>query len=812
MATTAVSSGTSTTTTPTTTTTGSNSTSSVMTADQLAAANKASAQQIISSLGSGSGVDVASLAKNLVSAEQTPLANAINAKIAKNDAKVSGISAVMFMASALKDAMTAIKDKDSFNSLAVTNSNTSVLGVSAAGSAASGQHAITINSLSQAQRSISPGFASATTSLNGGNSFAITLAGNNPGVSTGTPDGVTSSNITTLAGPTFGTSPSVNDFKNFSITVDGKTIGLTPVPATATVTDLAKDLQKQLQTIDGSSDLTVTVQNGTDLVFTSTSGRTVVSPTLSTSTVVNLDNGASTGTTADSTITGAAFGINPSVNDFSSFTVNIGGTTRTIVPAPTAPTMTSLADSLQFQLRALDGSDDLSVRYANSVLTVTSASGKSVTGIGLTSNVYADSPQGVVDAINNGNRGYKAQLINDGSANPYKLMITGANGSTEGFTVGSNDLSMISGVSPGTATDTTITGATFGTTPSVTNFASFSVKIDGVMRTMTPTPASANMQSLAENLQTQLRALDGGDDLSVSYANSVLTVTSATARTITGINLLASGQTNKFGSSFTVPTGYAASDANLTVDGITYSRKSNSVADIVPGVTFTLKGITSSAASVSLDRDTTDLKTRLNALVTAYNDFNNIVNETTNPKSTLGTYGATLVGDSTVKMVRQQIRSLLFSASSTPGKSVTSLSQVGYSLDMHGVLTLDATKLDTALQNNFDDVTKLFTGGYNNLSTYSTLSAGYAGDAVKKLTTMLSNTGPLVTKTNNANTQSDGYRTQLTALQTRMDALLARYQKQFAAMDSLVGQTNSQKTSLKSTFDGMMATYTGKTG
>jgi flagellar capping protein FliD len=45
-----------------------------------------------------------------------------------------------------------------------------------------------------------------------------------------------------------------------------------------------------------------------------------------------------------------------------------------------------------------------------------------------------------------------------------------------------------------------------------------------------------------------------------------------------------------------------------------------------------------------------------------------------------------------------------------------------------------------------------------------------------------------------------------------MDALLARYQKQFASMDSLVGKTNSQKTSLKATFDGMMATYTGKTG
>jgi flagellar capping protein FliD len=43
-----------------------------------------------------------------------------------------------------------------------------------------------------------------------------------------------------------------------------------------------------------------------------------------------------------------------------------------------------------------------------------------------------------------------------------------------------------------------------------------------------------------------------------------------------------------------------------------------------------------------------------------------------------------------------------------------------------------------------------------------------------------------------------------------LDALLTRYNKQFAAMDSLVGSVNAQKTSLKATFDGMMATYTNK--
>jgi len=43
-----------------------------------------------------------------------------------------------------------------------------------------------------------------------------------------------------------------------------------------------------------------------------------------------------------------------------------------------------------------------------------------------------------------------------------------------------------------------------------------------------------------------------------------------------------------------------------------------------------------------------------------------------------------------------------------------------------------------------------------------------------------------------------------------MTQLLARYTKQFAAMDALVGQTNSLRTSLTSSFEGMMAAYTNK--
>jgi len=98
------------------------------------------------------------------------------------------------------------------------------------------------------------------------------------------------------------------------------------------------------------------------------------------------------------------------------------------------------------------------------------------------------------------------------------------------------------------------------------------------------------------------------------------------------------------------------------------------------------------------------------------------------------------------------------------------------------------------------------------LSVYSTLPAGIAGDAVKKLTNLLGSNGALLAQSESANTQNTKYKDDLSKLQTRMDSLLKRYQKQFASMDSLVGTVNSQKTSLKSTFDGMMASLTGKSG
>jgi len=223
----------------------------------------------------------------------------------------------------------------------------------------------------------------------------------------------------------------------------------------------------------------------------------------------------------------------------------------------------------------------------------------------------------------------------------------------------------------------------------------------------------------------------------------------------------------------------SAADALLKVDGITYTRSTNSISDAVQGLTFDLKATTSSVANISLTRDTTAVKEKMQALVTAYKDANDILTEVSNPKSTLETYGKTLIGDSTVRSLKQQLRSMFSGTSTTPGTKVGSLSQMGFKIDEKGVMTLDEAKLDTVLNNNFDDVVKSFTGGYNNLGAFSTLPAGIAGDAVRKLTKITSNTGVLTSQTNVVERQNTTYAAQLTQLKERMDRLLQRYTKQF---------------------------------
>jgi flagellar hook-associated protein 2 len=180
------------------------------------------------------------------------------------------------------------------------------------------------------------------------------------------------------------------------------------------------------------------------------------------------------------------------------------------------------------------------------------------------------------------------------------------------------------------------------------------------------------------------------------------------------------------------------------------------------------------------------------------------------PKSTVETYGATLVGNSIVNSVRTQMRNMITTSSNTPSGNMTALRDIGITLSRTGELEIDQVKMDTALQNNYDQVVTMLTANKENQSAQSTLNGGVSNEAVKKLTNLLDASSPLTTQSTNLTTKITQYKAELDKLETRMTELLARYKKQFAAMESMVGESKTLQSSLKSSFDGMMSAYTSK--
>ena len=251
------------------------------------------------------------------------------------------------------------------------------------------------------------------------------------------------------------------------------------------------------------------------------------------------------------------------------------------------------------------------------------------------------------------------------------------------------------------------------------------------------------------------------------------------------------------------------------MDGVPITSSSNRVSDAIAGATLNLLAKTTldTPATLSFTPDADAVKTKLQALVTAFNDANSMLNVVSDPKSTVADYGATLVGNSIVSQVRSQIRAMVLGGASEnapPSGSIKALRDLGVNIDSQGVLSLDATRFDATIGSNFDNAVTLLSANRENLSTYSQLDAGVAGDAVKKLTAMLATTGAIGTNSANATKKITSYQKDLATLEARMTKLKARYTQQFSAMDSIVGQSTALRTSMTNTYAGLMSTYTNK--
>jgi len=110
---------------------------------------------IISALGAGSGVDVKSLATNLVEAERAPRKAVLDKKIKASEGGISGYGAIKFVLGDLNTAFGALKNQSAFNVTTTRNSHPTAFAVTASTRTLAGSHTVSVSQLAKPLQQIS---------------------------------------------------------------------------------------------------------------------------------------------------------------------------------------------------------------------------------------------------------------------------------------------------------------------------------------------------------------------------------------------------------------------------------------------------------------------------------------------------------------------------------------------------------------------------------------------------------------------------------------------------------------------------------
>ncbi len=150
----------------------------------------------------------------------------------------------------------------------------------------------------------------------------------------------------------------------------------------------------------------------------------------------------------------------------------------------------------------------------------------------------------------------------------------------------------------------------------------------------------------------------------------------------------------------------AALNANLTVNGIAVSKPTNTVSDIIPGVTVNLTKPSATPVTLTIAPDTATVTKNVNSFVTAYNALKTTLTSLTAYNASTKT-AAVLQGNLAVLNMQSDLNGLLNTPATSTG-SLNNLAQIGVTFQHDGTLAINSTMLSSALTKNFSSVAGLF--------------------------------------------------------------------------------------------------------
>lgn len=256
-------------------------------------------------------------------------------------------------------------------------------------------------------------------------------------------------------------------------------------------------------------------------------------------------------------------------------------------------------------------------------------------------------------------------------------------------------------------------------------------------------------------------------------AGSTKTITVDSGTTLDGTN-----STTDFRSSTFTQTK-TASDAKLRVDGVDISSSSNTITNVISGVTITLKKESTSSVTLSITNDTATISKNVQSLVSAYNDVVSYIssNSTYDTKIHIG---GSLYAESTARGIIGRLQNIIIS--SVSGLTLDTLSQIGISTNRDGTLSVNTSTLNAKLSSDLTNIASLFT----DTNGIGNMIYNYTDDATKSIT------GTIAVKVGGLKKTVNDISSNITNLEQKLTISERNLRNKFASLESLLGSMSTQ--------------------
>ena len=340
-------------------------------------------------------------------------------------------------------------------------------------------------------------------------------------------------------------------------------------------------------------------------------------------------------------------------------------------------------------------------------------------------------------------------------------------------------------------------------------------------------PTDLSIRDLATQIN-DLGAPIQANIVETSDGNYTLTVRSTSTGLANDVAL--SGLSVGDGSSYafsTVTEMQSARDAVFSVNGLSATRSSNQISDVISGVTFTLTSpldagydsatdsttgsfSTNAASLLSASAATTttiqiassqDDKTSsvVQGFVTAFNDLVTLYNTETTSSLDETTRGQ-LNGDASIRDFMNQLKDLYLRGLTLADESTTiTFSSMGVTLNRDGTLALDNSALSAAIASGLQE--KLAAGVTVGRKSESISFTSYITTALRTTSGM---EGLLARRTDEIEAQQTALTNRKAQIESRLAIIQERLYSKYAALDALIFKLQNVSDALTSAIDGLV--------